>query len=162
MIRVYISSTKDVVSIAQKLAESLRARDFWVLLPARDTAFLLPQIRDADAFLVLIGPKFERSTQLESEWVTILEETSGLTKKLIPLRVGSAKLPTFLRRWEDLRIPPPDNEGRWSKFIDVIVDALNPEKKLKLKPPLKADVEARQRRMDEIAAFAEHLRAQGM
>lgn len=165
---VYISNTKDVISIAQSLAKSLEVRDFEVFLPVRklhpgaDFPQILPAIRGSDAFLVMIGPKFDRSVQLEREWITILEEASGLTKKLIPLRVGSAKLPTFLKRWEDLRVPPPGNEGRWNKFIDVISDALSPEKKLRLKPPLKAELKAFERRMDEIAAFAEHLKAQGM
>jgi hypothetical protein len=166
--QVYISSTKDVISTAKRLAKSLESRNFEVFLPPRDLQpgadypQIKPEIRKAEAFLVLIGPNFERSVQLEREWVSILEEASGLTKKLIPLRVGSAELPTFLKRWEDIRVPSSKDEESWDKFVDTIADALDPKKKLKLKPPLKEDLEAWEQRMSEIASFANDLKKQGL
>src|ERR1700761_9453357 len=122
--RVYISNTKDVISIAQSLAKSLEVRDFEVFLPVRklhpgaDFPQILPAIRGSDAFLVMIGPKFDRSVQLEREWITILEEASGLTKKLIPLRVASAELPNFLKSWQEIRVPAPKDHKSWTKFVD--------------------------------------------
>lgn len=166
--QVFISSTKDVISIAKKLTKSLESRGFEVFLPERhlqhgaESPHILSELRNSDAFLVLIGPKFDRSALLEREWITILEETSGLTKKLVPLRVPPAKLPNFLKRWEELRVPPAQDEERWTKFVDTIADALSPEKQVRLKPLPKADLKARERRMNEIAAFAENLRAQGL
>jgi hypothetical protein len=166
MPEVFISSSKQASGLARRLAEDLQSEGFSTFVPVLDIqpdAAPYPQIvrqaSQSDAFLVLVESNPKRSPALEQQWFAVLNEASGYKKgkKLIPLVVGPGKAPNFLRNWEALHVPKPDDSKRWSKMVSRISDALRSKAKPKLKPFSKADLLERKRRMDEITAAADYF-----
>ncbi len=167
---VYLSTTQDVLTIAQKLAKDLESKGFEVFLPPRNgdtdnnsVPRIVPHVAEAEAYLVMIGPKFKRTPELEREWVAILEQVPNLmAKRLIPLKVGAAKLPGFLASWQAARVPAPKQKKEWTEFVDRVSRALHPDTKIELTTLPKRVIKLRERRLNEIEAYARQLRALGM
>ena len=103
----------------------------------------------------------ERSAAQEREWLAILDEASDFSKnkKLIPLVVGHAELPNFLKNWESLAVP--SERQQWSKFIETTVKALRSDSRPRFVPVPKADLKQWQHRRESIAAMAKQLKALG-
>ena len=163
---VYISTSAETAPIARKLADGLEARGFRAVTSNREIAAGSGPCRVSDAvsraecFLVLVVPKASPSPEQEREWIAILEQASGLTKKLIPLVAGSGEPPNFLKNWQALRVPEDDK--RWAKFVEMIGNALRSTKKPKMTSMRKRDLQLWERRLDSIESFARQLKSQGM
>jgi len=86
MSEIFISSSGGASALARKLARDLEKLGFQTFLPIRDIAAgalypqILARISRADAFLVLVESKPERSAALEQEWFAILNEASDSTQ----------------------------------------------------------------------------------
>jgi hypothetical protein len=127
--RVYISAGKSTVRIANSLSKALLGKGFDVVPraePGEDAqaSKMLPLIRGADAFIVLVGERDERSEWLEREWFEILEQASDRTKNLIPLLVGKGEPPNFLKNWQALRLNSAAAGTQWDKLIETTAGLL--------------------------------------
>lgn len=76
-------------------------------------------IRSAEAVIVLIGNNSEPTKYQEFEWSCTLESYwADRTKLLIPVLIGDAKLPSFVARFQALRLP--DAASGWSAVIRAL------------------------------------------
>ena len=117
--RIYISAGKSTARIANSLSKALLGKGFAVVAPVESGEDVRPLIRDADAFIVLVGERDERSEWLEREWFEVLEQASDRTKNLIPLLVGKSGPPNFLKNWQALRMNSPASGKHWDKLIET-------------------------------------------
>jgi len=159
--RIYISAGKSTARIANSLSKALLGKGFAVVPRAEAGDDVRPLMRDADSFVVLVGERDERSEWREREWFEILEQASDRTKNLIPLLVGKAEPPNFLKNWQALRMNSPASGKHWDKLIETIAGLLE-AKEIRLAIPRKADLVARERRLDAIEANARRLKSLGM
>jgi hypothetical protein len=166
---IFISSSGENTSLARRLARDLKEEGFEPYVPGRDmrpgaVQQLVEQMSQSDAFLVLVEPNPKRTPAREREWFEVLNEASDMKKgkKLIPLVVGSGETPNFLKNWEALHVPDPDDSKRWNKMISTISLALRSKAKPKFRPLPKADLVERKRRMADIVAAANHFKSLGM
>lgn len=168
MPEVFISSSSGTSAVAHKLAKGLESRGFGTYLPIRDFApgAQYPQIAErtfrADAFLVVVGPKPERSVTLEQEWFAILNQASDLTKKLIPIVLGNGEPPNCFMNWEPLHVRDADDSKRWAKLIDTIARALRSTAKPRFTSMPKAALKERDRRLKAIVHRARQLKELGL
>lgn len=142
--RIYISAGKSTARIANSLSKALLGKGFAVVPRVGAGEDVRPPIRDAGAFIVLVGERDERSEWLEREWFEILEQASDRTKNLIPLLVGKAEPPHFLKNWQALRMNSAAAGTQWDKLIETIAGLLE-AKEIRLAVPRKADLVARER-----------------
>jgi TIR domain/FtsX-like permease family len=165
LMRVYISGGKSSARIASYLTKALRHKGFEIAPQFQSgediQARLLPLIREADAFIVVVGERDERSEWLEREWFEILEQTSDRTKNLIPLVLGKAEPPNFLKNWQALRLSLPAGGAQLDELVDTIANLIE-KKEIRLATPGKADLAARERRLNAIEATARRLKSLGM
>ena len=162
---IYISSAKDAVDIARKLADELKSRQFEILGPVEslttdaDRKELLNKTSGADGYLVIVKGNARPSEWQEREWLAILDHATVMTK-VIPLVVGYAEPPNFLKNWQHLRVP--DDPKRWPKFVEVISGAFQPSRKPRSIPWRKKDLQERDQRFEGIANLARQLKSLGM
>jgi hypothetical protein len=79
---------------------------------------------------------------------------SGSDKRLIPVVVGGAEPPPFLRNWEWLMVDPAVEPANWTRHV---VDALRSAPADTAHAPSPEDRRERQQRLDEIRRTAEEF-----
>ena len=109
-------------------------------------------VRSADAVIVFIASAEPPTKYQELEWSVILESHWDDPKKLlIPVLVGNVKLPSFLARFQALRLP--NASGNWSPVIQALqVQAME------LKPLTPKDSEQLKERLRNVETFAQSIK----
>lgn len=164
---VFISHSRTSTPAAKKLADALRARG---VSPWLDGEQVMPggawrgTIRNAldssRAIVFLIEPRREPGSQTRDEWSEALEAAwAEPSKRLIPLLIGDAEPPPFLKDRHALRIG--DTSSELERAAQDVIEALRDETH-----PLGATEPAARerardtwrRRLDEIEVAAKNLR----
>jgi TIR domain len=114
--KVFISHSRAEQDVARQLSDVLRSHDFqpWSTADLRLGADAMPEItqclRSADAIVVLIGESSPDSDSVRREWAEALEHAwahEGETA-LVPVVIGDADVPAFVRRRQPIRLDRPD------------------------------------------------------
>jgi len=128
---VFISYPHRDLGLAEQLIKALRAHKISISSAAenREAGADWQQgveraVKLADAVVVLIDPKGEPDSHQQFEWSTALEaEWEDPSKRLIPLLLGNAKLPSFLSSKKALRVRNPEKE--WDRVVEQLVRVLS-------------------------------------
>jgi TIR domain-containing protein len=115
---VFISYSADAKKWAGKLASSLRREgvvtwsDFEDLNPGERRFEQLQQALDqARCYVVVLGPRNVMRDWQDREWQGALERTwNDRDRRIIPVLIGHAVPPAFLRNWVSIRLEPGRNE----------------------------------------------------
>jgi hypothetical protein len=115
--KVFISYSRDLEDVARRLAGTLRAQGVtpWLdaeqLAPGQSSAEAIREgIKTSDAIAVLVGgtsspiSRFEQSEIVKHGW----EDANA---RVLPVIVGDAELPGFLRDHEPARVDPETHDG---------------------------------------------------
>ena len=163
---VFISHTPTSTPVAKKLAAALRARGVspWVdgehVPTGTEWRGTVRKALDASrAVVFLIDPRREPGSRVRDEWSEALEASwAEPSKRLIPLLIGDAKAPAFLKDRYALRIG--DTSSELERAAQDVVEALQDETRpLGAIDPI-AQEEARVeslRRLEEIEAAVHAL-----
>jgi hypothetical protein len=132
---VFISYSHSDDKLARLLAEQLAANGISTSLdnqsPEPGDRSVDAIVKDADNVLLVIEAKqHEPSPSQQSEWQAALKAAwASPTKRLIPLLIGEAKLPTFVRSAvgsgqaiQVMRIQDPQRD--WQKVVGELVKVL--------------------------------------
>ena len=126
---VFISYSADAKKWAEKLSDSLDAEglsawsDFKSLRPGERWFDQLQRaLDDARFYILVVGPRnVTRETQ-DREWQAALEHTwSDSRKRIIPVLIGHADSPPFLRNWVSLKFDPALGESALMEGILSII-----------------------------------------
>jgi hypothetical protein len=159
---VFISYAADTKPLAEELARALQRQgmESWAafkdLQPGQN---ILEELERAIAtsrwLLFVIGPNSLASRWQEAEWRAALASSwEHSEKKMLPVVVGGAEPPPFLRNWVSLNVDPATEPVVWTHHVlDVLRSAGNRTAALSPK-----DQHERQLRMAEIGKAAEALR----
>jgi len=113
------SSTKLVTSLSSMTGEKPTPRTSW-------QQEVEHAIKSADAVIVIIGPKGEPDRQQQFEWRVALEsEWENSEKRLIPVFLQNAELPSFLSNKQGLRVKNPRRE--WDRAVKTLICLLKDE-----------------------------------
>ena len=127
----YISHSRHNAGIANKLFDALQSRQVKPWLDQRDLDAgadwdeqVASAIRSADAIVFLIGPPGPDDRFQNFEWQQVVDEEAYLdpSKALIPIIIGGAEMPGFLR----VRKPIVVSTGSMDvqTLADAIADAI--------------------------------------
>ena len=101
--KVFFSYSQQNCEIAAGLARALK--NHGVETEELQTQPAEVAVREADAFLVLIDPEKEVQRGLRREWSLILKTLwDHPNKKILPLRIGQAPVPAFLKRLNPISV----------------------------------------------------------
>lgn len=110
---VFISHSRQNAGAALRLGEKLRQSglEVWLDLLALESgvewaAQVAEAIRSADGFVVLVGPEPDTSQRFEWQQLTELEYYLDPDKPIIPVVIGSAEIPGFLRTRQAVNVDP--------------------------------------------------------
>jgi hypothetical protein len=123
--RVFISYAHDTKPLAEELTQALLHRgiqtwvDFNNLKPGDECQLELDRaIKNAQSFLILVGPKSRGTPWQEAEWTALLTKAwADSEKRLLPVIVGSSEPPPFLRNWVSLRVDPSEEPQTWTHRV---------------------------------------------
>jgi hypothetical protein len=156
---VFVSFARRDEAAARSLIEELRHHNFSVSDGAGDFKTDLDwqktseaAIRSADAVIVLVASDAPPTKYQELEWSVILESHWDDPKKLlIPVLIGNVKLPSFLARFQALRLP--NASGNWSPVIQSLQgQAAEP------KPMTSKDTAQLRERLKNVETFAHSIK----
>ena len=163
---VFLSYAPQDGELAQKLIDALQAAGVGTVSSAQtlDSGMEWQQhieqsIKAADAVVVLVGSKDEPARAQQFEWRVALEEKwEKPSKRLIPLLLRNAPLPSFLSSRQALRVRDPKRE--WGKAVEQLLRILKDEQP-ESEGMLSTEQEAlakRRARLQYIEEAAENLR----
>jgi hypothetical protein len=123
--RVLISYTSGTKPLAEELAKALLQHgiESWAGFKDLDygqrwTQELDRAIEDADLFLFLVDPKSSATHWQEAEWRSMLAKAwTDSSKRVLPVVVGSAEPPPFLRNWVSLNVDPAAEPRAWTRRV---------------------------------------------
>ena len=160
--RIFLSYSHADRAFAAGLIEGLRARGLEVwsdhqVAPGRQWREAVDDaLSEADSCVVVVSKATAGSGgETSAEWSGIQDAVwrrPGF--KVVPVVLGSAELPPFLRPW---RVVGPVPASEPQRPVDRIVDAIKSEDGRQQDVLQKGD-EAAQRRFDEIRTSLEHMR----
>jgi hypothetical protein len=161
---VFISHSRLNGGAALKLCEKLEARGIKTWLDLREidagsdwNARVTEAIRSATGFVFLIGPGNDFETSQRLEWQVIAEEEYYLDpdRPLIPILLGQAELPGFLKTRQALRI----NESSidFDSLADKVAHAVKQPHETVDQENLVRGREARQRAMKDLEDYSRVL-----
>jgi hypothetical protein len=115
--RVFISHSLADTAVAHELATSLQAEgiEAWadtteIPMGSRWSDVIRAELDAADAFVLIIGAGSQHSAWVRYEMSEVLKRSWADNRKVIvPLIVGDAELPGYLRDAQALRIRPDDS-----------------------------------------------------
>lgn len=159
---VLISYVQDTKPLAEELTKFLKKKGirFWVdyedLQPGREWK---PEpdraIESAQSFVILVDPNSRATPRQETEWSAILKETwNGSGKRLLPVVVGSAESPPFLRDWVSLKIDPSIETRNWTQRVVAALQSNQPETAPSMTAKRRRQ---RQKRLNEIGRAVQTL-----
>lgn len=160
---IFISYATDTKPFAEQLAQALQQQgfhawaDFKDLRPGQVFRNELERALDnARSFLILVSPASRASAWQDAEWrAALVKVWSDSNKRMIPVVVGGAEPPPFLRNWVSLRVDPAAEPQNWTRHV---VNALRLAPDSSVQAPSAENLRVRQRRLDEIGHMAEELR----
>ena len=129
---VYISHSRQNAGIANKLFDALQSRQVKPWLDQRDldagadwNEQVASAIRSADAIVFLIGPPGPDDRFQNFEWQQVVDEEAYLdaSKALIPIVIGGAEIPGFLRVRKSLSVSPSSMD--FEALADAIVASVH-------------------------------------
>jgi hypothetical protein len=131
---VFISYSADARKWAEKLAASLRGEgvatwiDFENLSPGERVYDQVQKALDqATFYLVVVGPRNLVRDSQDREWQGALERTwTDPDKRIMPVLVGRAEAPAFLRNWAPFRFQPGHGEAALVKKLAKIIKTYRP------------------------------------
>jgi hypothetical protein len=83
-------------------------------------------VKSADAVIVLVDPKREPDQRQQFEWRVALEtQWENPEKRLIPVLLENAELPSFLSSQPALRVKDPQRD--WERAVEALVHVVNNE-----------------------------------
>ena len=126
---VFISYSADAKKLADRLAGSLQSEgvatwsEFENLSPGERLYDQIQQALDqAKCYLIVVGPRNLMRDWQDQEWQGALERTwTDPDKRIIPVLVGHAEAPAFLRSWAPFRIEPGCDESASVKKLAEII-----------------------------------------
>jgi hypothetical protein len=126
---VFISYSADAKKLAERLAGSLQEEgvatwsDFENVSPGERLYDQLQLALDqAKFYLIVVGPRNVMRDWQDQEWQGALERTwTDPDKRIIPILVGHAEAPAFLRNWAPFRIEPGRNESASVKKLAEVI-----------------------------------------
>ena len=126
---VFISYSADAKKLAERLAGSLQEEgvatwsDFENVSPGERLYDQLQQALDeAKFYLIVVGPRNIMRDWQDQEWQGALERTwTDPDKRIIPVLVGDAEAPAFLRNWPPFRLHPGRHEPASAKELAEII-----------------------------------------
>lgn len=127
------------------------------LEPGQNWASAIGQeMKSADAFVFMLEPGAERDVRLQEQWRSAIQQSwSEPAKPMIPVLVGDAQLPGFLRDRQAIRVESADD---WSRVAGIVAASLRTEPAKAGAGPAEASQSAeRKQRLDEIAQDATKL-----
>ena len=141
---VFISYSADAKKWAAKLSDRLQTEglstwsDFRSLVPGLPLSQQLEQALDnTKCYVFVVGPRNVVREWQDLEWQAALKRTwSDPEKRVIPVLIGHADAPPFLRNWVSLRIrPDADESGLAKKITDIVRGTSPPEKPASVRAP---------------------------
>ncbi len=156
---VFVSYARRDEAAARSLVEELHRHNFSVFDGVGDFKTDLDwqktseaAIRTADAVIVLVVSDAPPTKYQELEWSVILESHWDDPKKLlIPVLIGDAKLPSFIARFQALRLA--ETSGNWSPVIQALQgQAAEP------KPMTSKDTAQLRERLKNVETFAHSIK----
>lgn len=128
---VFISYSTDAKKLAERLAGSLQKEgvatwsDFEYIGPVEGRHDQVQQALDqAKFYLIVVGARNIMQDRQDREWQGALERTwTDPEKRIIPVLVGHAEPPAFLRNWTLLRIEPGRHESESAKKLAEMIKA---------------------------------------
>lgn len=132
--RIFISHAHADSDMALGLANDLRARglDAWVDLHGLRAGeswadVIRTQLDEADAFVLLIGADSQYSPWARREMSEILKRAWADDSKIVlPVLIGSAEPPGYLRDQVTLRIEPKSFSGDWDALLHHLTEQPGP------------------------------------
>ena len=126
---VFISYSADAKRLAERLAGSLQEEgvatwsDFEnISAGARWYDQLQQALDQATTYLIVVGPRNIMRDWQDQEWQGALERTwADPDKRIIPVLVGHAEAPAFLRNWASFRIEPGRHESESAKKLAEMI-----------------------------------------
>ena len=83
-------------------------------------------VKSADAVIILVDPKRAPDQRQQFEWRVALEtQWEDPKKRLIPVLLGNAELPSFLSSRQALRVKAPKRD--WGRAVEELVHVVNNE-----------------------------------
>jgi hypothetical protein len=164
---VFISHSRRNGGAALKLSEKLEARGTKTWLDMREidagadwNVRVADAIRGAHGFVFLIGPGNQSDQSQRFEWQVITEEEYYLDpdKPLIPVVLGEAELPGFLKTRQALRIS--ESSIDFDALADKVAHAVEQPHETVDHENLVRGREARQRAMKDLEDYSRVLQEQ--
>ena len=127
---VFISHSSDNKLIADKLANDLRTRRLTVWIDTENLKYGFPwreaieeALKDSKAIVLMLDEKNKKNSYEQDEWSMVLEATwADPNKRIIPLLLGNAKIPSFLYDYQAIKIGNKKEE--WDHVISEIINVL--------------------------------------
>ena len=112
------------------------------------------EVKSADAFVFMLEPGAERDAWLQEQWRSAIQQSwSGPAKPMIPVLVGDAQLPGFLRDRQAIKVETADD---WNRVADAVAASLKTDQAA-AGPAEAAQSAERKQRLEEIAQDATKL-----
>jgi len=157
---VFISYSADAKKLAEKLAVSLQEEgvatwsDFENVSPGERLYDQIQQALDqARFYLIVVDPRNTARDWQDQEWQGALERTwTDPHKRIIPILVGHAEAPAFLRNWAPFRLQPGrDEPAAARKLAEIIKTCPRGEQSQRENAPLGRDWRKRIRDIESAA-----------
>lgn len=162
--KVFLSYDRADVKAAEKLRKSLEERGVRVwsdrdLKPGTHFPEVVERaIQDADAVILLIGPKQSETPWQQIEWQAALKAAwQNPQKRLVPVLIDDAKLPAFLS--DRVAVKPLNGAKQWNAAVDEIAEVIKTDQPPPLRPPTPAERAARENRLSYIEEIARAMKA---
>ena len=143
---------------ARLAAEGIQPVDATSLLqPGQNWAFAIDrEVKSADAFVFMLEPGAERDAWLQEQWRSAIQQSwSEPAKPMIPVLIGDAQLPGFLRDRQAIKVESADD---WNRVAGIVAASLKTDRAKAAAGPAEASQSAeRKQRLDEIAQDATKL-----
>ncbi|MBW0001515.1 MAG: toll/interleukin-1 receptor domain-containing protein [Verrucomicrobia bacterium] len=167
MCDVFISYSSDARPWAERLSESLERKgistwtDFKNLAPAQRWVEELQDALDkARYFVILVGPEKRVGSQQDREWQGALKGIwTDPNKRIIPVLVGDATLPSFLNDWLSVRMHPGKPESSWIDEVCETIRETGPEESSKVTKRTARPDKALRHRLAKIERAAKQLKS---
>jgi hypothetical protein len=138
--RVFVSYAARDSELAEKLVKELDAHGLSTTAPGLGTSWtdknlaagaewqreIEKTVKSADAVIIIVDAKGEPDRNQQFEWRTALEsEWENPDKRLIPVLLQNAELPSFLSKKLGLRVKNPRRE--WDRAVEELIRLLKDE-----------------------------------
>jgi hypothetical protein len=129
---VFVSYASDTRPLAEELTDALLNKGIktWAgfkdLQPGQEWQLELDRaIENADLFLFLVDPQSRVTTWTDFEWRAILTKAwADSGKRVLPVVLGSAEPPPFLRKWVALNVDPVSEPRTWTNRVVNAVESV--------------------------------------